>query len=196
MKSRATKQNRSDIYKLCIVTLLAASLTACTTGRTTLKDTRAPQSVSFATAKENADAVKGANVRWGGQISEVVAAGPNAVELIVNEIPVYGSSKAPIYGTRSAGTFTARTSTPVDTTLFKEGEVITVSGRIVGQGSEGPQVQIDNVQFWQAQAEPDLAPGMHEKDQDWFDMRNPGGWTYNYVLKTDLNQHAGHASRQ
>jgi starvation-inducible outer membrane lipoprotein len=182
------KLNTAEIYKLLIITLLAAGLTACATSRTAAQRHGA---VSYAAAKQSPEVYKGGRVVWGGQVTGVT----NGTELIVSEIPLYGPGKAPIYGAKSLGTFIVQSPGPLDPKLFQVGEVITLNGHIMGQASGVPEVQMDKVRFWQLQGQPDLSEGPANTDDYPFDVPEPGepipGWVYHYVPKNEMSQHAG-----
>ena len=172
-----------EIYKLLIITLLAAGLTACATSRV---NAERHGSVIYAATKENPDAHKGASVTWGGRIQSVT----NGTQIVLSEIPLYGLGKAPIYGAKSQGMFIAQSPAPLDSNLFQPGEVITLSGHILGQASGLPEVQMDNVRFWQLQRQPDLSEGPRYTDDYPFDSRGEPlpRWVYHYVPKNNISQ--------
>jgi starvation-inducible outer membrane lipoprotein len=184
------KSNTVELCKLLIICLLAAGLTACATTRASFKDAQANHTVSFASARDNPTQYKDAKVLWGGEIQNVINGGTNGTELIVREIPLYALGKAPIYGGKSEGMFMARSHNGLDPKLFQPGEIITTTGRITGQGTTGPEMQIETVRFWELQRQPDLSEQPLYTDDYPFDTRPEPvtGWTFHYVLNRDMNQ--------
>jgi starvation-inducible outer membrane lipoprotein len=182
--------NKHEIYQILIIGLLAGGLTACATSPTRSKSARADHTASFAKAYENPEDYQHARVLWGGEIQSVVANSTNGAEFMIKEMPLFGAGKAPIYGGKSQGTFTARSYSDFDPTLFQPGEVITLTGDIVGHGPTGPEVQIDTVKFWKLQREPNLSDDPMYTDDFPFGTRNEpvAGWTHQYVLDKEKTQ--------
>src|SRR2546427_327617 len=164
---------------------LAAGLTACVTSKGPQKSAQRKRSITFAKAIKDPDAYKVANVVWGGRIADVISDPNKGPELVVSDIPLYALGKEPVYGAKSQGFFIARSCGSLDPKIFRPGEVITLTGQIIGKatqpGNEGqqdcPEVQMESVRFWELKARPELYEGNTFGGDYFFDLTKPdGGW--------------------
>jgi|SRR5882672_8188039 len=193
------KKIQIKILNSLILSGLASGLTACATSQSPLKAAaRSERTITFAKAIKNPDGYKGANVVWGGRITEVISDPNKGAELVVSEIPLYALGKSPVYGAKPQGSFIVRGSGSLDPATFRPGEVITLTGEIIGTaapGSEGqppcPEVQMESVRFWQLKARPDLSDSADRADDYLFDLTRPNGlpfgWEHYYVPKEVVN---------
>ena len=195
------KLNKLQITNLMMLTGVAAGLTACTTPQ---KSAQTKRSASFAEARNNPGAHTGAKVVWGGQITSVMKNSNNGSQMLVSEVPLFRLGHEPVYDGKSQGSFIVKTPGALDPNTFQPGEIITLTGKFIGQTNQMGNdweatinalpivaVQTQDVRFWQLRARPDLSDGPYYMDDYPFDTREediPYGWEHFYVPKT-VNQH-------
>jgi outer membrane lipoprotein len=196
------------VLNLLMLGGLAVGLTACATSPRPRQTARKERSVTFAKAMKDPTASQGANVVWGGRITGVIGDPNKGADLILSEIPLYALGKAPVYGVKPHGSFIARSSGSLDPTIFRPGEVITLTGQIIGTTAQlgskrqtlSPEVQMESVRFWQLRARPDVSEGNTFAADPVFDLTEPDGptirWVPYYVPKKGVNPRVRFAQTQ
>ncbi len=202
------KKIQVQMLNLLMLGGLAAGLTACATSKGPQKSAQRERSITFAKAMKDPDAYKGANVVWGGRIADVISDPNKGPELVLSDIQLYALGKEPVYGAKPQGFFIARSSGSLDPKIFRPGEVITLTGQIIGKamqpGNEGqqdcPEVQMESVRFWELKARPELSGGNTFVRNYVFDLTKLDGppirWVRYYVPKKNFNQYAPPAQTQ
>lgn len=120
-----------------------------------------PKEVALAQARSQPEAVREAQVRWGGVIAKIDNR-REATWLEVVARPLNNSGR-PITGDTSLGRFLARVPGFLDPAIYGSGREITVRGRLDGvvQGTVGdypysyPLVQVQRHYLWRPLPEPD-----------------------------------------
>lgn len=146
---------------------------------------KAPEGdVQLGEVQRDPEAMRGALVRWGGQIVAVHnQPDETLVEIISRRL---GSSGRPHEEDATMGRFLAKVKGFLDPAIYASGREVTVRGRIEGVVTRTlgefqyryPLVATQDLFLWPPRPEP--LPPYPYRDPFWWDPWYPWGWPYHY----------------